>query len=180
MSKAAFENALQAWVVAASGLAADKVVWAKQRLRTLAPYISLDLTGPQTLSHHSPERWHKVVVGAPAGQEIEHYARDNERWSLLIQAFAASTSGDADGASLLKKLKDALKLDGALATLRAAGITVQDVGDVKDVSLVIETGWQDRAAMTLSLLTADVSTERTTFIETVDGAGEDDLADVTI
>lgn len=176
MGKAVLEDALQAWAKAASGVEA---VWVRQKLKSTPPYLSLLLQGPKTLSG-TPERWHTYDAQAPAGQEITHAYRDNEEWVLQVQAYTPKTVGDDEASALLKKLKDSLKLDGTVATLRASGISVIEVGDIQNVSVVIETEWQGRAAVALRLHTADVSTETSTFVETVDGTGEDDLAGITI
>lgn len=187
MGKAAFEDALQAWAKGAAGVEA---VWVRQKMKTPIPGLTLLLEGPKSLSA-TPERWHEYSAPAelpapapvelnPPGQEIIHSARDNESWALTLQAYTKDTSGDADAAVLLQRCKNSLKLQGTLDTLRAAGITVADVGDVKNVAIVLDTEWQGRAVMTLLLWTADVSTERGTFIETVAAQGQGDLVDVVL
>jgi hypothetical protein len=187
-TKTDLEDALQAWAKSTAGVEA---FWVRQKVKgPAAGWLTLHLDGPRTLSQQ-PERWHDFVGSSevpgplpgelnPPGEEIQHSARDNESWSLQIQAYTKNNTGEADSASLLRRLKNSLKLQGTLATLRAASITVAEVGDIHDVSVVIETEWQDRAAMTILLWTADVSTERTTFIETAEGQGEGDLAPTTI
>jgi hypothetical protein len=93
---------------------------------------------------------------------------------------AGAGTGDDDAASLLRRLKNSLKLMSVTETLRAVGITVAEVGDVRNVSVVIETEWQDRAVLTIRILTADVSSETGTSIEAVQGQGQNDLVEVTL
>lgn len=179
-TKTQIEDALHAWATQAAG--GVPAIWVRQKVKAPVPGLSLQLDGPRTLSP-VPERWHEQAPADPppaAGQEIIHSARDNQSWALHIQARTATSTGDADAASLLMALKNSLKLMSTIETLRAASITVAEVGDVQDVSAVIETDWQDRAALTILIWTADVSTERSTYIETVEGQGEDDLASTTL
>lgn len=178
-TKTQMEDGLQAWAQATAGVPA---IWVRQANKIPTPGLSLHLDGPRSLSA-VPELSHAPAPAEPppqAGQEIIHSAREVQAWSLQVQARSAAASGEADATALLLALRGSLRLQGTIATLRAAGVTVASVGDVQDVSAVIETGWQDRASMTLLLWAADVSTERSTFIETVEGQGEGGLAPTTI
>jgi hypothetical protein len=177
-TKTQFEDAIQDWAETTAGVPA---IWIRQKLTNDPPYLSLHLDGPRTQGQN-PDRWTTVrILAAPAWPEFTHSARDVEEWALQIQAFVAGAgTGDADSASLLRRLKNSLKLMGTTETLRAAGITVADVGDVQDVSTVIETEWQDRASLTILIRTADVSTETGSSIETVEGQGQDDLTGTTL
>lgn len=187
-TKTQFEDAIQGWATATAGVAA---IWVRQKVTSLSPYLSLDIDGPQTLSP-VPERWTTVDqhggLAAPLPipldlewPEFTHSARDTEAWVLTVQAHVAGAgTGDDDAASLLRKLKNSLKLMSTVETLRAVSITVAEVGDVRNVSVVIETEWQDRAVLTIRILTADVSSETGASIETVTGQGQNDLAGVTL
>lgn len=171
-TKAEFEDALQGWAETAAGVPAH---WVRQKIKRTAPCLDLDLDGPETLSP-APERWTTV-----RGRDLVHHARDTEVWALIVQAHVAGGgTGDDDAPALLRRLKNSLKLLSTIETLRAAGATIAEVGGVRNVSAVIETGWQDRAVMTIRILTADVSTEAGLAIESVQGSGEQDLTDVTL
>lgn len=186
-TKLEIENALQAWV---SGVVGLQALWSRQKVPPRKPGVTLKLDGPAG-AQVVPERRQKVlgagglaaefpVLLAPDGGEIEYQYRTAQTWTLQIQAFTNPTGGDADSAGLLRLVQlDALK-DSTTERLRAVSVSVVGIGDVQDLSDVIETDWRDRSSLTLVLRTADVSTEEGTFIEAVEGTGEDDLAGTNI
>lgn len=167
-----FEDAIQARVVAATGLPGAKVIWENQnKARPLRPFIALRIDDAESLGEAETK-----VTNNPApssGQEILLTTRSQNRVQLTVTCFTTSTSGDSSARAYLKKLQMYLSHPSCTATLNglAEPIGILTASSVQDASIVLETDIEGRAVMTVVCLVADAFTEATTYIETVVESG---------
>lgn len=176
----AVENALFNWVVAASGLAAAKVIWSDEGgPRPDAPYIALSLD--EVLSVGQDWRVYDDAPDPVAGAELRVRTRGQRTAELQIQYFAALKSGrDA-----LRKLTDvvaALPLHEYAIDVAGCGIAgadaVQVVRGNRGATL------EPRAVTTISLHLAAELEARETYVErtqiTITETSTDDEREVWI
>lgn len=163
------ENAVRAWVLAGSGLSADRVYFADQDLPVteVAPRVSIRLgptqqVGQQVLSHD-------YSASRPAGQELEFTSSTHHELTVDVQTFALSTVGAGPTArTLASSIQAAIGLPSIREALIAAGIGVLDEGQVQRIPQVLDAETEDRATLSVRLLVTQGISERTTFIETVE------------
>ena len=172
------QAAIQAWIVAATGLATDRVRWSDQggkQPSTPGLWISLAV-----IAESSGQPWATVEdAAAPAsGAEIVHVARAMNTGTLSIQAFGGAAAGNGAPLALLRGLRLALRLPSVQAA--HAGIVgfgsfdaATSVPGVRD-----QTYFEPRAAMACRFFTAAelrataAGVETGTYIEHTEITGE--------
>lgn len=162
------EDAVRAWALAASGLAADQVYFANQDVRRseAAPRVIITLGDLVTIGVDSLT--HDYSAARPAGQEIEYTARGPRELAVSLQAFAPLTVGSGVTArSLLDLCQAKLRLPSVRDALNAAGIGVLDPGTVRRLPQVVAGKWEDAAFLDVRCLVGQSVTERTGYIATV-------------
>lgn len=168
LSETTLENVIRAWVAGAlAGVVSDtSVIWDRQKVnQRAAPYLTLRLVGPSGPGLVAEERQIYDPAGA-AGQEIEDQTIHHHEYTLRVQAYATTPAG---ARTAIMKIHDRAFSRSGRSALRDAtpSIVVAGVGTVQDVGALVETDWQGRTALDLTLRLADIDSERTTFIETV-------------
>lgn len=158
------ENAIHAWVVAAAGLAADKVVWADQRVPQRPPFVTLKHVALVPVGVDQLQQ--TTDLEAPPGQEITFTAKGIRRMTVSIQAFTAAVTGSGSARELVGKVLTAMALPSVYEPLELAGLVWRNQGSITDLSALLETEWQSRAAMTVEFYCVDSAAEKTTYIET--------------
>lgn len=165
MNVTAAEDALYAWLVAATGLAADRVVWAHQPVTERpSAYVTLRLLGLATVGHDGLT--HSYDAGADAGEEITIETEGRRVLSVSVQAYSDATTGPTAAWAMLAKAQAALSLPGRRAALLAAGLASFGDASTLDLSAIRETRFQSRASLTIQFHAVDSATEKTTFVET--------------
>lgn len=170
-------DALHAWAVAGTGLAAAKVIWSDQgdaatrpATRPAPPYVSMKLiVSDQTRGMD----WIDVKnAPAPAdGAEIQHTARGPRTATLSVQCFGlAATAADGAGGSsphaLLARMKARQRLPTVRDALKAANIGVGTTTGVSDASAVINSATSEpRAVFTATIHYVSEESETGTYIE---------------
>ena len=168
---ATVENAIQAWIVAGSGLAADKVLWSGQgKGRPGEQWISLKF-----LALPSEGQDWTDVEDAPEpqdGAEIEHRARGQRVATLSIQCYAGNAVGAVSPMMRLERVKLARSLPTAMDAFRAGGVGIRSMSGPTDVSAPRTPGtFEPRAVMSARISLAAELVETGTYIEKAGGAG---------
>lgn len=159
------EAAILAWFKASSGLSA--VIWANQTAPQPAlPYATLLIRPPARLAAQDDVQ--EVYVGSnPAGQEVELRQKGVREISVSCQVFSAAVRGAGTAREILAKAQTGLETPSLRQALYQAGLSVVDEGAITDVSALVETKYQSRAAMDVLFYCVDEVTEKTGYIETV-------------
>jgi hypothetical protein len=160
------ELALRAWVKAGSGLGDEFVIWANQSAsRPAGPHITLKLDGPLTVGLDGVD--HNYDENRPEGEEIELKAEGTRELIVMLQAFGGDPTGSSSARALLSKVLTALALPTRRDALAAAGVTPFDAGQVQDLTALLETKFESRAALEARFYLVDDASEFTTYIEKV-------------
>lgn len=167
MDWTAIEDALQAWVVASTGYAANRVLWRDQDANAkVADRITLHISGPIVLG--TDEQSSATDLLQPAGQEITLSVRGDREWSLQVECYTGVTTTTSDAKSILSKLQTVGQLPSKLALLDAQGITVFDHGSVQYTPEIREVAYQGRALLLMRFYSRDVASEKTGYIAEVE------------
>lgn len=169
LSWATIEQAIAAWAQSASGLAASNVRWGLQDAPTPErPFVTL-VWGALDMQLGNPVRDEKRTTSTAGTQSIVHFRTH----SLSVQYFAAvptAASGASGHASAaLGQMIRSLQTEATRAQLLVAGLRIATIGTPADVSALLETSYDTRAAVDLEFATADQTTEQVGTISTVDG-----------
>jgi hypothetical protein len=165
----AAEDAIHAWVVVGSGLAADRVYWVGQGgALPPRPFITLQLRSEvQTATDWLDT---ELTPGLPQGAELTHTVHGGRLGQLSIQCFATAATGNQSPARILAAVVAAVALPSVDQALNAAGVGVGIIGPqtmVPDVDIDQATP-RPRANVDVSLnLTKVGPTETGTRIDVV-------------
>jgi len=148
--------ALSAWVVAATGLPAERVVWTRQTvdLRLPQPYATLAINSirqngqPQI---RTEERTEEMYVAE--GEELVVYADTWHDLSVRVQAWGE------DPVSALIDVQNKVALPTIQAALRAANIGLTDLGAVVELGGVPGPGPGPRASVEIEMSVANTVSE---------------------
>lgn len=167
---AAMQTALSAWVVAASGLDADDVLWAYSKYQggprpTLTPHITLRL-GPSIIVGQDGLTT-SVDLTRPAGTEIELKTTALRRLVVRLQAFGGTPDGGDSAFAMLCTVRDRLRLPSVRDPLGEAGFSPYDPGAVMDVSFIDSTRFESRAVCDVGFYVDASESDFIGFIEHV-------------
>lgn len=129
------ENAIHSWVMAAMSLAADNVIWDRPNApRPDPPYALLNiLSGPRKTGRAAEERYKELDTFV--------YAMRKE-FTLTVGIYGG------DGyLKQLGNLLDSLEKPSALTTLRQAGLACWGFEPPVDLSTLLDTQFENRAAV---------------------------------
>ncbi len=159
----AFEDALHAWVVAGSGLAADHVIWGDIGPIPTPPYISMNLKDWRRVSSD----W--LTFERTAGGDIIDHARGTRHPTLALTAFTSPVRFDALGSpeALLVRVTGAYRLPSVKQRLKAGGVGIGTIGTVRSVPGMRGVMFDPRAMLDIALhVNIDISSPGS-VIETV-------------
>lgn len=168
------ENALHDWIVAATGIPADHVLWADQafeRPSDDAPWVAMRIETIQRIG----QDWH-VSSDHPAptaGAEILHTVNGNRTATLTIQCFRGSPTGTTRPQAYLDAAVMGITLPARRAAFLAAGIGIGEISPIRNIGDVISFArFEPRAVVEVTLLLAGTATSTGTYIEivTLEGA----------
>jgi hypothetical protein len=170
MSWTDVEDALHDAVAAGAGLSGSSVVWANQGGPRLArPFLTVRRSGPQELGSTAIVR-KDYDNTAPAGTEVQTRVRRQLSFTLSVQAFTTALTGTANAVALLDAVQAQMRKRAQLDAFRAVGIALEDAGTVQDLSAVLQTDFEGRAAVDMTFRIASETLETTGYIETVNVA----------
>lgn len=109
--------------------------------------------------------------GTPAvGQEITIQAIGLRTLNVSVQAFTRDAAiGNAGAVAILANLGSKLVLPSSLAAFKAAGLALQVVGPVRELSALVNQEIQGRALLELDFEVVATAEEKVGYIETVSG-----------
>lgn len=165
----AVENAVRTWVLAASGLASNRVYFADQDVPAgeAAPRVTIRIGGPVHLGLDAIEQ--SFDPGQPAGQEILQTARGFRTITVDLQSFAPTMVGAGDTAlAVMAKIQAALSLPSVRYTLNAAGLGVLQEGNIQRIPQVRQAINEDRATLSVRFCVTQSISERLGYIDSVE------------
>lgn len=170
------ENAIAAWVRAASGLPASRVLWAEQdieepELALATPWISMNMPGLRRVGQDWTDR---ELSQAPvtAGEEITYRIRGNRVLVLTLTCFNAAPHGATRAAAILDDCIAAIASPARKRAFAAAGVGIGTVGDVQPMGKVRGFAqWEPRATVQILVYAAYEKTETGTNVRTVELTG---------
>jgi hypothetical protein len=167
---ALFESAIQAQVVAGTGLADGQVVLRDQNARAPAgTYLTVATDGPITVG--GPKSvYQSYDATKPLGQEVGLTVQGPAEMRVSVQGYTGATVGDANAQALLQQLRMYLQLPTTRDLLHLAGISVIDFGQVRRIPAVFGSAMEGRAILELRCYVNESATARTGYISQVGGA----------
>lgn len=163
------ENAVRTWVLAASGLASNRVYFADQDVPAAeaAPRVTIRIGGPVHLGLDAIEQ--SFDPGQAAGQEILQTARGFRTITVDLQSFAPTMVGAGDTAlAVMAKIQAALSLPSVRYTLNAAGLGVLQEGNIQRIPQVRQAINEDRATLSVRFCVTQSISERLGYIDSVE------------
>lgn len=173
MNWTAFENAIHAWLRAATGIAAARILWSRQgsigasRPEGDGAWISISRTdvrggGVDWTTHRASP------APVTAGAEITYYTQGTRTVTLSIQCYGGAATGDGSPEALLDRAKLLLQSPAWKVARKAAGFGIGDIRgpralDGMRTPVVIE----PRAILELEAHLATEVTSTGTAIDTV-------------
>lgn len=146
------ENAIVSWLRTATGvhvrIANQEAPLPADGLGNPLPYCTVLVSGLRGESLHTIQT-QDVDDTRPVGQQLEVGHSRPMTLSVRVQAFSPGTTGGAWAVPLLEKASTDLALRTVREGLRAAGLGLFDVGAIQNVSGLMSTKWEGRAAMEL-------------------------------
>jgi hypothetical protein len=185
------ENALQAWVKAATGFNNAHAYWANPNVHRPPedgnPFAILEITDrtPVGLRPETAQIDHSTN---PQGQEIELQARQVMDCGIRVQIYApplrgtrpGTPRGAANAASLAEAIRLAAALPSVMDSLDAVGVSVHDMGQVHYVPEVVGTDFEGRAVLDAKFYVSDFVSEFTGYIASVQLADQEASTTQTI
>lgn len=162
------EDAIHAWVVASTGLAAERVIWADQnadapdnpfvsiRIGDLVPVGAVD----ETVEVHRPE--------LPAGSDLEQRVSGVRDFTVALQAFTDETHGSASARALLGRAQMGLRRPSLRAALHEAGLVPwDDAGAVQNLTALDVADFEGRAVLSVRFYVREEELEYVSWIGSV-------------
>ena len=163
-------DAIQAAIVAASGLTAAAVRWRYQDAAQPAlPYVDLSLGVATELGE--PYVCDDYDATRDPGKEVKLEVRGLQEISLTVEVFSATTTPD-DGAAiaLAHQIRQGLRLPSVRDALQAVGFVPLDSAGVQWLPEIVAAGFRGRATFdTRCTLPAPTVAEYAGYIATIAG-----------
>lgn len=167
MNLAAVQDAIFDWTKAASGFADGLILWRDQDDPSpVSDFIVLHLTGPFVLGQDSQSEAYDAL-GPPGGEVLLGVEGDREV-GLRVEFFTSATASGTDAMARAGSFVTACQLPTKREILRAAGLSLFDLGRVEYAPSVQEAGFQGRAFVDMRLYLRDVAQERIGLIESAE------------
>lgn len=172
------EDTLRSWIKIATNLTDGHIIWGEQTGArpsdsASAPFVTARLGDIRPVA--IIDELTALTNSATPGQEIELRVTGTREFRVLIQAFhpsvVSSTGSPSNTArALLSKIQTALLLPSIRASFDAVNISPWDMGTVQNLTELIGTKFEGRAALDVGFYVLESVSERTTYIETVQTA----------
>jgi hypothetical protein len=138
------ENAIHVWVSQATGLAADRVLWAGRHPVPNETWAQLTVDGIERFGRD----WLQRTV---EGDNVRYNARGLRSVTLQIQVFEGEELGETSCVALLEQVISALMLPSVAAALSTAGVGVGAHTPVRYVPGRRNTAFEPRAVLEFTL-----------------------------
>lgn len=164
----AAENAIRSWFVAGSGLPDGSVVWADQAMpQPGTPYATLKITSAVRVGALDETTDATNLDGNGQPVSVTTTVQGVREIHVSCQVFAAPVTGSGTAREYLLSAQTALELPNVRYSFLTAGLSGPDAGAISDISALLETQFQARAAMDVRFYVVDTAAETNGFIETV-------------
>lgn len=164
----AVENALHAWVVAATGLPADRVIWAQQAApRPATPYVTLRVDNIRRIGQDWLRSYNNPTP--TAGNEIILASQGQREAVVTLQCFGGTATQSTSPLALLHAAVAGANLQSRRDAFNTAGIGMAGFGPVQSIDGVLGSSvFEPRATVEARFFLAEEIQETTTFIEFVE------------
>lgn len=164
MQETTIKAALRAWVVTASGLGEQAVIWAQQpAVRLPLPFITMRLGDLLPLG--SADEVQYAADLSHVGQEMTETVVGRRELSLSIQCFGENTDSSRQ---ILSRVHASLGLTSVSDALHDAEVSVFDRGPVQNVTAPRETLFEPRSLLEVRCYVGESVSEKNTYIQTVE------------
>lgn len=172
---AAAEDAIRNWVKTGSGLTDPFVYFANQQGKQPSggPFIVIRLEGASPLGAYDGVEFLTDLTRA-AGSEIELRTYAPREFVVTLTAFAGSVvtaTGKETSKDLLNRVRNAIGRESVIASLNAASLACYDIGDVVNISGLLEMKFESRATLEARFYTSDSDSEFTGYVTTAPPVG---------
>jgi hypothetical protein len=166
----AAENAIAAWIAAATGIAAARIWWEGQgQCRDAGVWVLLAMLSEEGMDLGTDT---KDAPTPQDGAEIVHIAREWVRQIVTIQVFKSAPTGEASGLAMMKKIRGGSRLPTARQALSAGGVGLGTFGNARNVGSPRSAAeFEPRAVMDVVVFLASEASETGTYIEKASGRG---------
>lgn len=165
------EDGLRAWIMKATGLDTDHVVFAEQGKSDQGgaipskPYATVRIGDSLSVSSSLDE---DTDLERDAGQEIIQQSKATEAVRVSVQFFSDDTTGDSTGIALARQARQALELPVVREALELAGVTIFDEGKAQNLSALRGTRFEARGVLDVGIYMLNIMRQYTTYIEEVE------------
>lgn len=164
MSESDWKKALRTWIRGSSGLEDSKIVFSqKNTIRLPVPFITIRLGDLLSLGA-TDEIKRTTDLTKPAGEEITQTVVGRREMSASIQCFG---DGDESSMSIMSRVQTSLGLTSVSDALNAAGVSVFDIGTIRNITAINETAFEPRHLLEVRCYVSEEVSESVGYIKTV-------------
>ncbi len=171
MSWSGIQAALHAWVVAATGISAERVYFANQNnpRPVGGAFATIALEDIDTVGRDRSLEDYDVT--RDTGLEVRLRTSGLREFGVEVQVFTAIDHGDSTARAFAGRCQVAANAQGRRDAFKAAGFSMFDVGQVRSVPKVYETDTEGRAQLVCRCYTQVEFDEFVGWIESVEVTG---------
>lgn len=165
-------EALRVWVQQSTLMPDGQVILQDQAGPPLVPpYATLRVNG---ISRPFPMDYRDSVSQPEldAGLDVVLTTTGHRNISVSVNVYTPGTTGGQNALALLQRACDTLENQSVTDSLNAVGFVVQEMSDIQNLSVLLETNFQGRAHVELTLGAAVFNGERTGYINEITGEGD--------
>jgi hypothetical protein len=167
---AVVQNALIAWLKTGSGYGTGAAIWRDQnRKKPATDFLTAKVIDLSSIGMPDVRQLQDLARAGngttTVGTEIEFQVDAFKRLTVSVQAHTSSTVGSGKALAVLSKVQTSLHLETVRSALRVAGLAPFDFGQVQDLSAVVDTEFEGRAALTCGFYLTETLSDYATYIE---------------
>lgn len=170
---ATIEDAVWDWYSASlasvASLPAGNVVWAYQS-RSIPPRPCATLQWvdrDEVIGLSNRDEKIPVTGSLTATQAVIHRRMHTLQLDVYAKVPTQQSNVGKQAIAILGEVLRTLQLESQIAAFATAGLALRDVSDVRDLTQIVETGFESRASVDLTFSTVDQTTENVGKILTV-------------
>lgn len=163
------QNALLAWVRAATGLDDQHVYLGEQDGMAALPgarvYVSIWDSVGQGVDGQA-----QTAVDTVA-KTVDLTSTGQRRVTVQFRCESPDATDDTSARALLERVQLWASMSTVRPAINAAGLGLLDIGTVRNMPKVMNAGWESHAILESSFCVIQTATETVPYIETVNGEG---------
>lgn len=166
----AVEDAIRAWVVAATGLTGDRVIFGEQDGTAPTPGVnpSVVVSLGNTNEYSSEPGVESVNTIA---QTVTFRTISTLGIKATFKAFSKKATGELTARALLVKVQQYSSLDSILFSLNQAGLGLLKYSDVQNAPKIVNASWESQASFEVHFCAMATASETIPYIAHVRGEG---------